>query len=159
MLTAFIPTLLNLIRTALTSLIEFLLALFLSGAAALLYALPWILRLASILLWLTAAFIGLQTIRTIYAPSTDAIPLFALQFAVILLMSAWAMSAVKDGKQIWGVLAAGGGAGWAISVLAIQLSEHWKYAEVFFDVLPPTLFAFGMIHLATRTRARRFLHE
>lgn len=151
-----IASLLLQIQRIVVVLTEFLLALFLGGVTAVLFAIPWLFRFAAILVWLIAAFSWIQTIQLIYAPATNSTPLFALQFAAILLMVAWAIAAIRDGKQIWGVLIAGGLVGWLLSILAIWLFEHWEYADVFFKVLPPTLFAVGMIFSVTR--ARRLTH-
>lgn len=154
-----IAALINKISQAARILVEFLAALFLAIIAGILYALPWLFRVLCVLSWLAAAFISMQTIKKIYSPISQDGPTFVLQSAAIVLLVAWAMVVIKDGRQIWGGLMAGGltvsfffyGAGW--------LSDHWQYANLFFAVLPPALFAVGMIAMSVRLRARRLAYE
>jgi hypothetical protein len=148
-----ISTLLQCIWDAAKYLMSFITILALGFVAAALYALPWLLRAASILTWLVAGFIGIQTIQAIYSPFSPAIPLLALQFAVILLMVSWAMYSLLKGVQLWGSLFV---AGLVISLLswgANLLAEHWLYADLFFHVLPTLLLTVGMLTLSMRLRA------
>jgi hypothetical protein len=134
---------------------RFLTELLLGILAAILYLIPWLLRAASVLGWFAAAFICITTLRDIYSPFTDEVPMFALQFGVIVMMVQWAMVGLREGKQIWGLLAAGAVTMWGVSAGMTQLSLTWYYADLFFRVLPPALLAVGMITLSIRTRARR----
>jgi hypothetical protein len=140
---------------AVTSLATFLIALTLGILAAILYLIPWLLRTASVLGWLIAAFLCITTLRGIYSPFTDAVPMFALEFVVIMLALLWAMVGLREGRQVWGILAAGALTMWGLSSGMTWLSIHWQYAQLFFSVLPPALLAVGMISLSIRTRARR----
>jgi hypothetical protein len=143
----------DMVKAAATILWKFAAAMFLAALIVILYALPWLLRAASILAWLVAGFIGIQTIQAIYAPFSPAIPTLALQFAVILLMVSWAMYSLLKGVQLWGSLFV---AGVVISLLswgAGLLAEHWLYADLFFHVLPSLLLTVGMLTLSMRLRA------
>jgi hypothetical protein len=142
------------LRTA-AIMFRFLLELALGILAAVLYLIPWLLRAASVLGWLTAAFLCITTLRGIYSPFTDAVPMFALEFVVIMLALLWAMVGLREGRQVWGILAAGALTMWGLSSGMTWLSIHWQYAQLFFSVLPPALLAVGMISLSIRTRARR----
>jgi hypothetical protein len=138
-------------KFALKFLSDFLLGIL----AAILYIIPWLLRVASVLGWLTAAFLCITTLRGIYSPFTDAVPMLALEFLVIMLALLWAMVGLREGRQVWGILAAGALTMWGLSSGMTWLSIHWQYAELFFSVLPPALLAVGMISLSIRARARR----
>lgn len=142
------------LRTA-AIMFHFLLELALGILAAILYLIPWLLRAASVLGWLTAAFLCITTLRDIYSPFTDAIPMLALEFLVIMLALLWAMVGLREGRQVWGILAAGALTMWGLSNGMTWLSVHWQYSDLFFSVLPPTLLAVGMISLSVRARARR----
>jgi hypothetical protein len=122
---------------------------------ALLYLIPWLFRAVSILAWLIAAFISINTLHMIYSPFTDIVPMFALQFGVILIMVQWAMYGLGNGKNVWSLLFAGAITLLGISQVMIWLSDHWQYANLFFRVLPPALLGVGMITLSIRTRTRR----
>jgi hypothetical protein len=148
--------LLGVLRRALLALTDFLLSLFLGGIAAILLVLPWLLRLMAVLVWLTAAFIGIETINIIYAPYSPAIPLIALQFAVILASVAWiAYLLNRNARFLWGGMAAGGLVIGGMALGAAWMAEHWKYASLFFRVLPPALFSVLLIHETVRLRALR----
>lgn len=144
------------IMQAAAGLIQFLKQLVLGIVAAILYALPWLLRIISIVAWLVSLFMCIQTIETIYSPFSDEVPLFALQFGAVLLMVLWAMVGMMAGKQVWGILAAGAIILGLITQGAAWLSAQWLYADLFFRVLPSVLLAVGMITLGIRTRAKRF---
>jgi hypothetical protein len=151
-----IAALLQAIMRALTALMQFLVTLALGIIAAFLLALPWLLRAASVLIWLFGAFIGVESIQTIYSPTTTSIPLFALQFAMILIMAAWALFAFfMESKGLWGILAAGGISAWACARGALWLNEHWKYASAFFGILPTAINITTYFNLILRARASR----
>lgn len=135
--------------------LKFLSEFFLGILAAILHLIPWLLRAASVLGWLIAAFLCITTLRDIYSPFTDAVPMLALEFLVIMLALLWAMAGMMAGKQVWGVLAAGALTMWGLSSGITWLSIYWQYADLFFRVLPPALLAVGMISLSIRARARR----
>lgn len=148
-------TMLNYVLRTAAIMFRFLLELALGILAAVLYLIPWLLRAASVLGWLTAAFLCITTLRGIYSPFTDAVPMLALEFLVIMLALLWAMVGLREGRQVWGILAAGALTMWGLSSGMTWLSIHWQYAELFFSVLPPALLAVGMISLSIRARARR----
>lgn len=155
-ITSTIDKRLNLIKRALEALIEFLLSMFLGGVSAILLAIPWLLRLMAVLVWLTAAFIGIKTVNNIYAPYSPTIPVIALQFAVILASVAWiAYLLYRNARFLWGGMAAGGMVIGGISLGVAWLLEHWRYASLFFRVLPPALFSVLLIHETVRLRAMR----
>lgn len=122
---------------------------------AVFYLIPWLLRAVSIVVWLIATFISINTLQDIYSPFTDVVPLFALQFGVILMTVQWAMYGLRNKQNIWGLLFAGAISLWLISNAMTWLSLNWKYAELFFRVLPPALLGVGMITLSIRIRTRR----
>jgi len=125
--------------------------------AAILYALPWALRVAVVLGWLIATFILTTTLRAIYSPFTDTVPMLALEYFAVLLALAWAKTGLRKGNRFWGVLAAGALTMWGLARGMVWLLDYWQYAVLFFLVLPPALLAVGMIFISIRARTRRML--
>jgi hypothetical protein len=152
-----ISTLLQWIWEALKILLGFLAILALGLVAAVLYALPWLLRAAALLLWLTAGYLGVTSIQTIYSPFSPAIPVIALQFAVILILVAWMGLLLREQgtSHLWGGLAAGGLTVSGASVGMVWLSSHWPYANLFFRILPASLFSVLLITETVRLRSLR----
>ena len=84
-----ISTLLTFVIKAFIYLLEFLVIVILGIVGAILYALPWMLRVAALLLWLGGAYLGFNSIQLIYSPFSPTIPVIALQFAIILISIGW----------------------------------------------------------------------
>ncbi len=102
MLASIIVTLLNAIRVVLVASIEFLTAMILGVLFAILFALPWILRAASVLIWLGGDYLGISSIQAIYAPISPAMPVIALQFAVILMSVGWLLIVLSKNPHWFG---------------------------------------------------------
>lgn len=149
-----VARLFNVVRRACVTLLQFLAALTLGVLATLLVSLPWLLRALAVLIWLAAALVGIQTIQTLYSP-TSSIPLFALQFAVILLMVAWVTYTFIRKIQIWGALIAGGLVVWSLAQGILWLAAHWQSADLFFGMLPTLVFVVGVFAEAAHLRAKR----
>jgi hypothetical protein len=123
---------------------------------ALLLPLPWLMRLAAVLTWLTGAALAMEAIRKIYQPFTPSGAVFALQFAVIFLMVAWVGVALRfEGRLIWGGLTVGGLVPLLLVCYALPRFSAWQYAHLFSRLLPPALFALGLIYLTYRFRFLR----
>jgi hypothetical protein len=106
-----VSSLLAFIWKGLKYLVGFLVILVLGIVGAILFALPWLLRLTSVLAWLVAGYLTPTGISDFYQQYVSSpIPVLALQFALILLMVAWVMVGMmqKGVNAIWGFLAAGG---------------------------------------------------
>ncbi len=156
MLISLIANLLTIIVKVFTTLVQFLIVVVLGLVAAVLFALPWLLRAAALLIWLIAAYIGITSIQTIYAPFSPAIPVLALQFAVILISVGWVLIVLsKNASFVWGGMAVGGLVVGGASIGSIWLLAHWRYADLFFRVLPPALFSVLLIYETIRLRALR----
>jgi hypothetical protein len=136
---------------------QFLAVGLLGMLAALLYALPWLLRLTSLLLWLAGGYQALQAVQAIYGGYSPSGAVLALQFVVILLMVAWAGSLLRVAPPFfWGGLAFGGiVTTWTGGQGLPWLLSHWQEADDFFRLLPPALFSLGLIHLTLRLRSMR----
>jgi hypothetical protein len=159
LLASLIANLLNFIAKVFTNLIQFLLVMVLGLAAAVLFALPWLLRAAALLVWLSAAYLGFTSIETIYAPYSPTIPVITLQFAVILASVGWVIVVMsKNTSFVWGGMAAGGLVMGSVAIGSIMLLAHWQHADLFFRVLPPALFSvlliYETIHLRSVLRKR-----
>jgi hypothetical protein len=127
-----ISTLLTFVFNAIKYLLGFLTIVILGVVGAVLYALPWLLRAAALLVWLGGAYVGITSIQTICAPFSPAIPVIALQFAVILILVAWITILLRaNTKFFWGGMAAGGLVAGGAASGAAWLLEHWQYADLF----------------------------
>lgn len=140
------------LATAFIAFVRFLANLLLGLLTALLLVLPWLMRAAALVIWLTAAWNGMNAVWTIYAPFTQSIPLMALQLALILAQVCWlAVVFLYAREQVWGGMFMGGLAVGGASWLALRL-QSWEYSGMLFRVLPPALFAILLIHLTVRLR-------
>ena len=139
---------------AIKYLLEFLAIVVLGVAGAILYALPWLLRVIALLLWLGGDYLGISSIQAIYAPISPAIPVIALQFALILMSVGWLLIALsKNTSLVWGGMTAGGLVIGGASIGSAWLLAHWRYADLFFRVLPPALFSLLLIYEMIRLRS------
>lgn len=154
---AILTNLLKAIGRALLLLGQFLLILLLGLLAALLFALPWLLRMACVLVWLMGGYWAMQAIGELYAPHSPAGAVLALQFAVIFLMTAWAGTLLLAKPQhLWGGLALGGLLPAWIAWQGIPwLLANWQYTDLFFRILPPALFALALVYITIRMRFLR----
>ena len=149
-----ISMLLTFVFNAIKYLLEFLTIIILGVVGAILYALPWLLRVVALLLWLGGDYLGITLIQTIYAPFSPAIPVIALQFAVILVSVGWLLIVLsKKTRLVWGGMATGGLVIGGASIGSIWLLSHWRYADLFFRVLPPALFSVLLIYETIRLRS------
>ena len=146
--------LLQFVFNAIKYLLEFLAIVVLGVAGAILYALPWLLRVIALLLWLGGDYLGISSVQTIYAPNSPAIPVIALQFALILMSVGWLLIVLsKNTSLVWGGMTAGGLVIGGASIGAAWLLAHWQYADLFFRVLPPALFSLLLIYEMIRLRS------
>ena len=148
--------LIQFVFNAIKYLLEFLAIIILGVVGAILYSLPWLLRIVALLLWLGGDYLGISSIQAIYAPISPAIPMIALKFALILMSVGWLLIVLnKNPKLVWGGMAAGGLVIGGVSSGSIWLLSHWKYADLFFRVLPPALFSVLLIYETIRLRSLR----
>ena len=148
--------LIQFVFNAIKYLLEFIAIIILGIVGAILYSLPWLLRIVALLLWLGGDYLGISSIQAIYAPISPAIPMIALKFALILMSVGWLLIVLnKNPKLVWGGMAAGGLVIGGVSSGSIWLLSHWKYADLFFRVLPPALFSVLLIYETIRLRSLR----
>lgn len=149
-----ISMLLTFVVNAIKYLLGFLTIVILGVVGAVLYALPWLLRLVALLLWLSGSYLGITLIETIYSPFSPAIPVIALQFAVILISVGWIAILLREKTEFfWGGIAAVGLAVGGAAISSSWLVIHWRYADLFFRVLPPALFSALLIYETIRLRS------
>jgi hypothetical protein len=80
----------------------------------------------------------------------------ALQFAVILGSVGWLLIVLsKNTRLVWGGMTVGGIFIGGISVASNWLLSHWRYADLFFRVLPPALFSVLLIYETIHLRSMR----
>ena len=151
-----ISMLLTFVFNAIKYLLEFIAIIILGVVGAILYSLPWLLRIVALLLWLGGDYLSISSIQAIYAPISPAIPVIALKFAVILMSVGWVLIVLnKNPRLVWGGMAAGGLVIGGVSSGSIWLLSHWQYADLFFRVLPPALFSVLLIYETIRLRSLR----
>lgn len=154
---AIIANLLKIIGNALRLLGQFFTILFLGLLAALLMALPWLLRMACVLAWLIGASLAIVTIQQLYSPFSPSGAVIVLQFAVVFLMVAWAGVLLrKYRKNIWGGLAVGGLTSALVTLKGIPwLMANWQHTDLLLRVLPSALFSLALLYLTIRLRILR----
>lgn len=156
-MTTVLNNLLKATGRALLLLGQFLLILLLGLLAALLFTLPWLIRLACVLIWFMGEYWAVRLIQELYAPNSPAGAVLALQFASIFLMAAWAgtLLLVKP-QHLWGGLALGGlFPAWSAWQGIPWLWANWQYTGLFFRALPPALFSLTLIYITIRMRLLR----
>ncbi len=150
-----LTSLLRFVLGSARTLLEFL-AIFMLGIVwIVLFALPWLLRLFAVLLWLAAGYIGITKLDELYSPYISSpIPLFALQFALIILMVATPMvGMLRKPEFIWGALAVGGFLiGIIFWMLVPWLLQHWDHARLFFRILPSAIYIVLLIAATLRLK-------
>lgn len=136
----------------------FLLILIFGVVGAILYALPWLLRVASVLTWLAAGYLAITGINTFYRQYVSSpIPVLVLQFAIIIAMVGWVTTGFlqrKNKNMVWGMFATGGiligGFFWK---LAPWLLNRWPLAtDLTFRILPSALFMVLLVATTLRLK-------
>ena len=144
---AAISTLLRYLVQALIILIEFLIIIFLGVLVAIIYALPWLLRIGAIIIWFYGGYRLVIAVDQIYTPFSPEIPVMILQFFVIIVqLSAMVGILIIDLRLSWGALYFTGGVPLWLALKGIPGAfENWQYADFVFRVLPPALWAMLLI--------------
>ena len=140
------------------ALLEFLLSLLLGILSAFLFALPWVLRGLVVLSWFLAGFIAITKIEALYAHTLHSpIPVYALQFAMTLILLAWPVAGLLQSKKetVWGMFATGalltGGLFWK---LIPWLQNSWpETADLILSLLPSVTFIVLLIAMTLRLKA------
>jgi hypothetical protein len=155
-----ISNLLNIIQQALKTLVEFLAVLLLGLLAAVLIALPWLLRVLALLGWFSGTFLLWKTVNDLYSTFTPTLPLFALSVVPAILSSAlvvWLFSSGNQGK-LWGAMTLWGVVGWLVWRYSMVLIQ-WQYGTLVVQILPAALSAVLLLTITLRwgpvIRARR----
>ena len=137
------------------SLGNFLKIFVLGFVAALLLLLPWLLRIAALMVWLIGGYFAITALQAAYSPFSQSIEVLALQFAVILAMTAIPLLLIlKNKEQLWGGLTLGGAFFLFISYSVISLSET-EYGSLILRVLPPALLTASMLAMTIRLKTLR----
>lgn len=155
-----ISNLLDIIQQALKTLVEFLTVLLFGLLAAILIALPWLLRMVALFGWLAGTFLLWKTVNDLYSLFTPTLPMFALSAVPAILSSAlvvWLFSSGNQGK-LWGAMTLWGVMGWLVWRYSMVLMQ-WQYGTFVVQVLPAALSAVLMLTITLRwgpaIRARR----
>ncbi len=159
-MSAMISSLLAVCRKALKTLIEFLIILLLGLLAAILLALPWLLRALALIAWLAGTFLTWLTINRLYSGFTPVLPLVALTAVPAVLSVALVVWVFYIGQRqyLWGVMALWGALGFLVWKGSMLLT-NWRYGMLVIQVFPAVLCAVLLLYINIRwglvIRARR----
>ena len=153
-------TITNLLRRliqALVILIQFLIIVLLGILVAVIYALPWVMRIGAILLWFYGAYVFVMKIDEIYASFSPEFPVMVLQFFVLTVqLGVFFSLLLLNLKLLWGALYFTGGIPLWIALVGIPSAfENWEHADFIFRILPPTLWAMMLIYATIKGRSKR----
>jgi hypothetical protein len=153
---AAISTLFRYLAQALIILLEFLIIIFLGILVAIIYALPWVLRIGAIIIWFYGGYRLVIAIDEIYAPFSPEIPVMILQFFVIIVqLSAMIGILIVNLRLSWGALYFTGGVPLWLALKGIpDAFANWQYADFIFRVLPPALWV--MLLTLITIRGKRY---
>ena len=138
---AAISTLLRNLAQALITLIEFLVIIFLGILVAIIYALPWLLRIGAVIIWFYGGYRLVVAVGEIYTPFSPEIPVMILQFFVIIVqLSAMLGILIVNLRLSWGALYFTGSVPLWLATKGIPNAiTNWQHADFMFRVLPPAL--------------------
>ncbi len=150
-----INRLLVVIQKAASMLWNFAVILFLGIVAIFLLAIPWLLRIAAMLIWLIGGYFAVTTIQCAYSAFSSSGEVILLQLAAIVLLVAIAMLLIIESREkLWGGLALGGTL-FSFASLGIQSLASTTAGTLILQVLPPTLLTVSMFVMSIRLRAMR----
>ncbi|MBT4312378.1 MAG: hypothetical protein HOD49_18490 [Anaerolineae bacterium] len=138
--------------------IQFVIIVALGVLVAIFYALPWVLRIGAVIVWLYGAYLMTNSVGEIYSPFTEAaIPLLALQLFVVAVQIAMIVAVLFINTQlVWGGLYFSGGVPLWLALKGIPtIIETWEHVDIFFRVLPPALWAMMLIYITVKTKLRK----
>jgi hypothetical protein len=152
-----IANLLRYLAQALAILLQFLIIVILGMFVAIIYALPWVLRIGAILIWFYGGYRLVIVVGEIYAPFSPEIPVMILQFFVIIVqLGAMIGLLIVNLRLSWGALYFTGGVPLWLALKVIPAAfENWQSADLFFRVFPAVLWAMMLIYLTFKAKAQK----
>ena len=142
---------------ALVIAVQFIVLAILGFLVACFYLLPWLLRIAGLLISVYGLYEMVMAVNAIYAIYTEPTPLFALYvFVIAIQISLVFLIAMLNTRLIWGATYFTGALSlWTTKTGIPLIWQHWQHADLFFRVLPPLLFVVFFIYLTLRGRLKR----
>lgn len=136
---------------------RFLLVVSVGLLVVLVFVLPWIIRVASVVAWLAGAYIAAETLNQVYGPMTETIPLMMLWVIPSILAAAVPVWMFYKGllPWIWGGFFLYGLLGFGFRKCVIMLLAHWSYADLFFRVAPVMLLTTLVFYISIRLKLMR----
>ena len=154
-----ITTLFRWLIYALIVLIQFLIIIALGIFVAIIYALPWALRIGAVVIWFYGGYRFAMAVGDVYTPFTSEIPVMVLQFFVIFvqLCTFVLLLLISGGGQlVWGELYFTGGVPLWLALKGIPSAfDNWAHADFIFRVLPPALWAMLLLYLTLKGKAQK----
>lgn len=140
-------------------LIQFLVILVLGILVAIIYALPWALRIGAIVIWFYGGYRFVIAVGDVYTPFSPEIPVMILQFFVVFVQLGTFILLLLvsgGGELVWGILYFTGGVPLWLALKGIPYAlESWMHADFIFSVLPPALWVMMLIYLTLKGKARK----
>ncbi len=144
---------------ALIVLIQFIVIIALGILVAIIYALPWALRIGAIVIWFYGGYRFVIAVGDVYTPFSPEIPVMILQFFVVFVQLGAFVSLLLvsgGGELVWGILYFTGGVPLWLALKGIpDALESWMHADFIFSVLPPALWVMMLIYLTLKGKARK----
>jgi len=141
------------------AIIDFALACLYVVLRALQWALPIVLRVATVALWLASLYAAFGAVFALYASFSDTLPTVAVSIALSSLVVIVPVMLILDRReQPWGSLIFGaliGGGEWLIASNLIGRRELYQIV----GVAPTVMAAAGMLYLAVISKQRRISNE
>ena len=154
-----IGSLLQWLIYALIVLIQFLVIIALGILVAIIYTLPWALRIGAIVIWFYGGYRFVMAVGDVYTPFSPEIPVMILQFFVVFVQLGAFVSLLLisgGGQLVWGELYFTGGVPLWLALKGIpDALESWTHAAFIFSVLPPALWVMMLVYLTLKGKARR----
>lgn len=152
-----IARLLSSLNQGLQTLRTFLIIVILGLLVAIVWALPWLIRVISVVSWLGGTYLAGDTLNAIYGPYSEPLPLMALWIVPAILAAALPVSLHYKGQlsKIWGAFVVFGLVCLVFATGSSWLIERWPDADLFFRAAPVLLLATLVFFIAPRLKRLR----
>jgi hypothetical protein len=148
----------QLIIAIVLAIIDFVLACLYVVLRGLQWALPIVLRVAAVALWLASLYAAFGAVFALYSQFSDTLPTVAVSIALSSLVVIVPVMLILGREQPWGSLIFGaliGGGEWLV---ASNLIGHRELYQIV-GVAPTVMATAGMLYLAVATKQRRISNE
>ncbi len=130
------------LKAAAILLAQFLAIVLLGLLVAIVYIIPWLIRVGGLLVFTYGLYEIIEVVTLIYATFTPTVPLVSLYaFVGAVQVSIFFLLAALDLRLVWGAIYASGASMlWIAKHGVVHVIATWQHADLFFRALPPLLF-------------------